>query len=178
MVTLLDHYLHEKSPMSTEDAARFYRNAERLPKGKVCVDKMPRNMLGIPVIQAVFPKAKIIYSERDRFQTLFSIFASDFAGYTSYKYTWETLNIYWHQNQSLVEHFQPFTVRYEKLIADFDTELKRLLDFLELPFSDHCRNFYLDTKSVITCSREQVSQPLNTDGLNRWDPYKPFLLPE
>jgi hypothetical protein len=54
----------------------------------------------------------------------------------------------------------------------------RLLDFIGLPFSNSCHNFYHDTRSVTTCSKEQVSQPLNTDGLNKWDPYKPFLLPE
>jgi hypothetical protein len=69
------------------------------------------------------------------------------------------------------------TVHYEKVIADFETEVRNLLAFCELPFEQSCLEFHKNKRAVRTASSEQVRQPINESGLDAWRPYEKQLKP-
>jgi len=55
--------------------------------------------------------------------------------------------------------------------------VKRMLDYLELPFEEECISFHKTNRSVRTASSEQVRRPVNKDGMGRWKPYVKNLKP-
>ena len=62
-------------------------------------------------------------------------------------------------------------VNNEDIIDDLEGQVKRMLDFLELPFEESCIKFYETDRSVRTASSEQVRKPINKSGMDRWKPY-------
>ena len=68
-------------------------------------------------------------------------------------------------------------VIHEDLVADPDTEVRRLLDFLGLPFDPACLAFHENKRAVRTASSEQVRRPISRDGLDQWRKFEPWLGP-
>src|SRR5207244_2791752 len=68
-------------------------------------------------------------------------------------------------------------VIYEELVADPDTQVRRLFDHLELPFEEDVLRFYENKRIVRTMSSEQVRMPLYKSGVAQWAPYEPWLGP-
>ena len=68
-------------------------------------------------------------------------------------------------------------VNNEDVIEDLDGQVKRMLDYLELPFEEECISFHETDRSVRTASSEQVRQPINKKGMGRWKPYAKNLKP-
>jgi hypothetical protein len=68
-------------------------------------------------------------------------------------------------------------VIYEQMVADPEDEVRRLLDFLGLPFEPACLKFYENERAVRTASSEQVRRPINREGLDQWRVFEPFLAP-
>jgi hypothetical protein len=68
-------------------------------------------------------------------------------------------------------------LQHEALLDDFEGELRRLLDYLELPFEEACLRYYESDRAVRTPSSEQVRQPLFRDAQERWQNYAPWLGP-
>ena len=58
-----------------------------------------------------------------------------------------------------------------------EDEIRRLLEFCELPFEGACLKFYETDRPVRTVSSEQVRRPLYRDALERWRNYEPWLGP-
>ena len=68
-------------------------------------------------------------------------------------------------------------VNNEDVIDDLEGQVRRILSFLELPFEDACVSFHKTERSVRTASSEQVRQPINKEGVDRWKPYAKHLKP-
>jgi hypothetical protein len=68
-------------------------------------------------------------------------------------------------------------VIYERLVADTEGEVRRLLDALGLPFDPACLRFFENRRAVSTPSSEQVRQPIYADGLDSWRRFEPWLDP-
>jgi hypothetical protein len=69
------------------------------------------------------------------------------------------------------------TVHLQDWVEDFAGTLRRVLDFLDLPYDAACERFYEQDSRVRTASRTQVRQPVNARGLGRWRPYERHLQP-
>ena len=68
-------------------------------------------------------------------------------------------------------------VNNEDIIEDLEGQVKRILEFLELPYEEECISFYETDRSVRTASSEQVRRPINKEGMGRWKPYSKHLKP-
>ena len=68
-------------------------------------------------------------------------------------------------------------VNNEDIIEDLEGQVRRMLEFLELPFEEECISFYETDRSVRTASSEQVRRPINKEGMERWKPYSRNLQP-
>lgn len=79
------------------------------------------------------------------------------------------------------------TVVYENLVADPEGTLRPLLDFLGLEWNDRLLDHRRTAKSrgtIVTPSYDQVTEPVNTRAVGRWqryadqlEPALPILLP-
>jgi hypothetical protein len=80
----------------------------------------------------------------------------------------------------LVDEVQPGSVHRlinERLIEDPEGEVRRLLDYLELPFDATCLEFHKTDRAIRTPSAEQVRKPINREGVDYWRHYEAWLDP-
>ena len=68
-------------------------------------------------------------------------------------------------------------VQYEDVVADVEREVRRMLNYLDLPFEDACVSFHKTERAVRTASSEQVRETINTRGLDAWKPFGAWLDP-
>ncbi len=77
----------------------------------------------------------------------------------------------WQTN--LGESFYDFN--YEKLVSDFDGEVKNLLKYCNIEFEDKISRFYENETIVKTASKSQVREKIYTRSVNRWKNYGSHL---
>ena len=68
-------------------------------------------------------------------------------------------------------------VQYEDVVNNFEGQVKRILEYCELPFEEACLSFYKTERAVRTPSSEQVRQPIYKGGLEQWRKFEEFLGP-
>ena len=69
------------------------------------------------------------------------------------------------------------TLIYEDLVDDTESEVRRLLADLDLPFDPACLRFFENDRAVRTVSSEQVRQPIYRSSLDHWRTFEPWLAP-
>jgi len=179
-----------------EAIAKYLRNAYRqkleaylpCPKGKLVVDKLPLNIIDLGLIHRVFPESKIIFALRHPLDVCLSCFFQNFQlneamihfldlddtarFYDRVMHLW---NAY---TQRLPINFH--VIRYENLVRDFDTETKRVFDYLSLPWDPSIRNYHHHAKTrkkIATPSYHQVVEPLYDRSVDRWKNYLKHIQP-
>ena len=146
-------------------------------------DKMPNNFRHIGLIHLIMPNAKIIDARRYPLDCCFSMFKQLFAQGQEFSYGLAEAGSYYKSYVKLMDHWDQvlpnkvLRVNNEDVIEDLEGQVKRMLDFLELPFEEECISFYETDRSVRTASSEQVRQPINKKGMGRWKPYAKNLKP-
>jgi hypothetical protein len=144
---------------------------------------MPNNFAHIGLIQLALPNAKIIDARRHPLACCFSNFKQHYARGQNFSYGLDDIGRYYRDYVDLMAHFDDVLpgrihrVFYERMVADTEGEVRRLLDYLGLPFEAGCLRFYENDRPVRTASSEQVRRPIYTDGVDQWRHYEPWLDP-
>ncbi len=147
------------------------------------IDKMPNNWQYVGLIQLLLPQALIIDARRHPLGCAFSCFKQHFARGQGFTYDLEDLGRYYRDYVALMAHFDEVLpgrvqrVIYERLVADTEVEVRRLLAGCGLPFEEACLKFYDNERAVRTASSEQVRQPIFQEALEHWRNYEPWLRP-
>lgn len=147
------------------------------------IDKMPNNFRHIGLIKLILPNAKIIDARRHPMACCFSGFKQHFAEGQEFTYGLENVGTYYKDYVALMDHWDAvlpgaiLRVQYEDVVADTETQVRRILDYLGLPFEQACLEFHKTKRSVRTASSEQVRQPIFKSGLEQWRNYEPWLGP-
>lgn len=154
-----------------------------LGPGQRLVDKNPLNIFRLPMIHRLFPHARTILAIRHPCDTLISCFAQHFRApdlamlcrdlptlASTYKIAFD----FWYQQLPLVPA-KAFELSYEKLVADFPGEIRRLADFLDLPWDEVMlapARHAIAKGFVATPSYTQVVRPVNAQSIGRWTGYR------
>lgn len=157
------------------------------PAGALVIDKLPLNIVVLPMIRAVFPDAKIIFALRDPRDSLLSCYQHRFGmnvGMAQFLEL-ERAGAYYDLVMQLMQLCREklglpvHQVRYEDVVADLECESRALAAFLDLPFEPAMLN-YRETalaRDINTPSLRQVVQPLYTRSIGRWRRYETELAP-
>ena len=68
-------------------------------------------------------------------------------------------------------------IKYEENVHDLESQARKLIDYLELPWNDKCLEFYNVDRAVKTASLAQVRKPIYKSSTNRWKKYEKYLTP-
>jgi tetratricopeptide (TPR) repeat protein len=150
--------------------------------GKVFVDKHPLNTLKLPLIARLFPQARILFAVRDPRDVILSCFrrrfqmnpsmyefltlpgaAAFYAATMQFAHTVKrNLNLEWHE------------VRYERLIADFEQQMRGICGYLGLEWQPGMGEFAqrVQSREHATPSTAQLSQGLVTSATAQWRHYE------
>jgi tetratricopeptide (TPR) repeat protein len=171
--------------------ANYWRRVaskNQLKPGTRLVDKNPLNILRLPVIRRLFPHSPILLVVRHPCDVILSCYmqhfrAPEFAllcntplsiarGYQ------RTIDFWFGQSKILKP--RTLEVRYEILVANFEHEVRRIMQFLELPWDDcvleparHARQ----RGFISTPSYSQVVRPISTKSVDRWRHYEEIFGP-
>ncbi|MBT6779969.1 MAG: tetratricopeptide repeat protein [Porticoccaceae bacterium] len=147
------------------------------------IDKMPNNFRHVGLIKLMLPNAKIIDARRHPMGSCFSGFKQLFAEGQEFTYGLEEVGTYYRDYVDLMDHWdkvlpgQVLRVQYEEVVADLDTQVRRILDYCGLEFEESCINFHETDRSVRTPSSEQVRQPIYQSGVEQWKNFESNLDP-
>jgi tetratricopeptide (TPR) repeat protein len=144
------------------------------------VDKKPANLNHVGLIGLILPGAKIVDVRRHPVACCLSGFKNHF---TTARPNLAEFGRFYREYVELLAHFDAVLpgrvhrVIYENLVADPEAEVRKLLDYLGLPFDEACLRFYENRRSVLTPSSEQVRRPITADAVDHWRNYEPWLGP-
>ncbi|HEY7299492.1 MAG TPA: tetratricopeptide repeat protein [Xanthobacteraceae bacterium] len=174
--------------MSGEELARLgarYVAAVRAmaPAAERVVDKMPWNFHLCGLIHLALPNARIIHSRRNAVDTCLSCFSILFDGDSNlYTYDLGELGRFYRAYESLMEHWRAalppsvmIEVQYEEVVADLETQARRIIAHCGLEWDDACLAFHKTRRPVRTSSVAQVRQPIYKSSIGRWRPYRDQL---
>ena len=145
------------------------------------IDKMPNNFRHIGLIHLILPNARIIDARREPMACCFSGFKQLFGEGQDFTYGLADVGRYYRDYVELMDHWDAvlpgrvLRVQYEDVVADLETQVRRLLDHCGLPFEQACLDFHATERAVRTASSEQVRQPIFRGGLDQWEHYEPYL---
>ena len=163
-----------------EDYLSFARMHRRSGAARF-IDKNPNNFASIGFLSLILPNARIIDARRHPLDACLSCYRQLFAKGQTFTYDLTEIGEYYLQYQRMMDHWaevlpgQVLTVQYEEVVADFETQVRRLLEFCGLPWEDACLRFYESDRPVRTPSSEQVRQPIYDRSVGHWRNYAAHL---
>lgn len=161
-------YIHHTGPHRQDDLPCF-------------TDKMPANFPHAGFIHLILPNAKIIDARRDPVDTCVANYRQLFAQGKNQSYDLQELGEYYLQYRRIMDHWDEvlpgriLRVHYENVVNDLEPQVRRILDYCELPWEDACLSFFASDRDVNTASSEQVRQPIYKDAIGFWKNYESRL---
>lgn len=150
--------------------------------GRYFIDKYPMNFMDLGLIARAMPNARFVHTIRNPMDTCFSNYKQLFTlGFYHYSYSMEECAEYYLLYKDIMEFWRDLlpgrilNVHYEDLVENTDTQVRRLLQFVDLDWHDDCLNFYKNESPVDTASLSQVRQPIYKSAMRHWKNYGPLL---
>jgi tetratricopeptide (TPR) repeat protein len=151
---------------------------------KRVTDKALSNFQFLGFIHLTLPDARIIHVSRDPLDTCLSCFSKLFATEQNYTYDLGELGRYYRKYAELMGHWRSvlpegrvLEVRYEDVIADLETEARRIVDYCGLPWHPSCLAPHKTNRPIRTASVSQVRRPVYRTSEGRWRVYRDHLGP-
>jgi tetratricopeptide (TPR) repeat protein len=169
--------------LGTLAAEHLQRLRGLAPGSPLVTDKMPHNFQHLGLISTLFPGARIVYCKRNARDNCLSIFQQRFVDRHAYAHDLRELGSHYRAHEHIIRRWQEripnltLTVHYEEMVGDLEGQVRRLLEFLDLPYEPACLDFHENPRKVRTASRAQVTQPLYSSSVARWKPYAEYLTP-
>jgi len=161
------------------ERTRMHRVTDR----PLFVDKAPTNWMHIGLIHLILPNAKIIDARRHPLACGFSNFKQSYDRGHAYSYGLETIGQFYSEYVRMMAHWDAalpgrvHRVVHERLVDDTEGEIRKMLDYLGLPFETPCLRFFETDRAVRTPSAEQVRKPINRDHMEQWRKFESWLGP-
>ena len=169
---LRDHYLDRVAQLGiVEPGAAWF------------TDKMPLNETHIGLIALMFPQAPMIHVLRHPFDIVLSTFSNHLTHGFYCSYALETAARHLALVMGLVEHYRAemtlryLPIRYEDIVDDQETSIRRMLDFVGEEFDENCLQFHENRRYARTASYAQVTEPLYDNARFRYRHYRKHLEP-
>ena len=185
----LDRLAH----LDAEGLAPFRRAYHQLvlgladAEGKAFVDKLPMNVVGLPLVAKLFPEARVLLVRRDPRDVVLSCFRRQFApdGASREFFDLGRTAAFYDQVMRLTELYRSrlelelTVLRYEDLIADFAARSREICTVAGLEWTDLLSDFAAasQAREVATPSAAQVRRGLYGQGVGHWRRYREALEP-
>lgn len=169
----------------------YFAEVDRLvpdAAARTVIDKLPLNLLALPLIHRLFPDARIVFAQRHPCDVVLSCFMQSFAindAMANFLDLGDCARLYdlvlafWDRCREALP-LDVHIVRYEALVEDLEGEARSALDFLGLPWDpavlDHRRTARA-RGTISTPSYAQVIRPIYREASGRWERYREPMAP-
>ena len=155
-------------------------------KKQTIVDKLPLNILQLPLINQVFPNTKYIIAIRHPLDCVLSCWIQNFKLNPPMANMIELGRIvdFYDVAMSILKlseerySLETHRIRYEDLVVNFEENVTNLLNFLDLEWEEELRSYQktaLARDRIRTPSSSQVVKPLYQTASYRWKHYEEYL---
>ena len=185
---ILDRAGQDELAQLRQDYWRTLQGALGEPVGdRILLDKNPAVTGLLPVVGRVFPNMKILFALRDPRDVVVSCFMQSLSlnlKSVHYLTLEDTVKEYartmrmWLKYRAMIKN--PWIeVRYEETVADMESQARKVLEFLELPWDETVLDYHrrAQRKYVRSPTYEAVTRPVYTSSIGRWRNYQKFLEP-
>ena len=155
-------------------------------ESRIIIDKLPLHTVSLPLINLLFPNAKVIFAHRHPYDTVLSCFQQSFkpnramANLVSLKSSSimydRVMNAWDIYKNNLPLNFM--TSKYEYLVEEFHYHTLKIIEFLDLEWDENIKNYRktaINRGKINTPSSSQVVQPLYKSSINKWKNYKKYF---
>ncbi len=149
----------------------------------VITDKLPENAVRLGLAWKLFPRARVIRLRRHPLDVGVSNFFQRYMVGQGFSYRMELIG---RRAVQLSESLALWTrstdlptldVSYEALVADPETQSRRIIEFVGLEWDPLCLEPQRTQRAVLTASQWQVRQPIYRGSVGRWKRYETWLSP-
>ncbi len=154
------------------------------PEAERVTDKMWQNFEYLGLVSLMFPAARVIDCRRDPMDTAISCYFQHFFGTgAAFSYDLEHLGLYYRQYERMMAHWQQvldipiLQLQYEALVSEPESQARRLIEFLDLPWDEACLRSHETDRVVRTASYAQVRRPIYNSSVGRHRHYDQWLTP-
>ncbi|MFN2098643.1 sulfotransferase [Altererythrobacter sp. MF3-039] len=169
----------------------YFAELERtapMPHDQILVDKYPLMTVRAAYLHRAFPGAKYIFTLRHPCDVVLSCWMQNFRitrAMSSFLTLENAAKLYdatmaqWQQCRTVMP-LDIHTIRYEDMVEDLESELRPLMKFLDLKWSDDLLDHQKTAKDrgyIRTPSYSQVTEKVYTRASGRWENYRKHLEP-
>ena len=181
------HYSEVIGQLTQDDLTEFGENylqaagSHQSEGAPFLTDKMPANYPHVGFIRQILPHARIIDARRDPIACCVANYRQLFAQGKNQSYDLTELGEYYVEYVKMMDHWDAvlpdvvLKVQYEDLVGDFENQVRRILDYCDLPFEEACLEFHKSARPVNTASAEQVREPIYQSAVEFWRHYEAHL---
>jgi len=159
---------------------KYLHHISSITQSEIFIDKLPLNLFWIGFIKLAFPKAKFIYTYRNKFDNCFSILKTFFGDAAlPFSYSVTDINAFYRLHldfiQSWLELFNKdiFQLNFDSLVENPTTEVNKLLQFLNLEYDESILNLKNNGAFIQTASFIQARNKITK--LSHYDKYHKFF---
>lgn len=171
--------------------ARYFQLVDAIgpvAEGATLVDKLPLNLARAPLIHRLFPDARFVFALRHPCDAVLSCVMQNFAinaamasflDIANAGATYDAVMECWQASRAALP-LAVHELRYEALVADAGTEMRRLLGTLGMAWEDEVLAHQDTAKArglIRTPSYAAVTEPINARAQGRWLRYREQMAP-
>ncbi len=175
-----------------EIASSFYieelKKYVEVGKKQIVIDKLPLNILELPLINQIFPEARFILALRHPLDCVLSCWIQNFELNPAMANMVDLKRIvdFYDTAMSILKlseerySLDVHRIRYEDLVLDFEGNVSQILSFLGLKWEEELRSYQktgLARGRINTPSYSQVIKPIYKTASYRWKNYEKYLKP-
>jgi tetratricopeptide (TPR) repeat protein len=144
------------------------------------VDKQFTNWKYLGLLCQILPEAVFVHTVRDPLDTCLSTYQQAFY-VLGYSHSLEHLAQFYLDQERVMAHWKRLfpqrihTLEYERLVAQPEAEIRRLLAFCQVPWTDQALRFHETRRGVRTASVVQVRRPIYGESVQKWRAYEKHL---
>jgi len=154
---------------------------------RLLVDKNPALSVLLPAVARLFPEARFLVALRDPRDVCLSCFmqplslnpvSSAYLTLESTATQYASVMAFWRALEPRLQN-PCLTIRYEEVVADLPQAGRRVLEFLGLPWDETITSFHhhARTRPLRSPSYADVTRPIFSRAVGRWQHYEKFLAP-
>jgi len=171
-----------------QDFRKFYfdyrkKYINKKDNAKIYIDKMPLNIIHVGEIVRIFPNAKFIVTLRHPYDCVLSCYMQNFklnnanANFLDLKDAASFYNSVMNLWEQYISVFKVnyHIIKYEDIVLDFEKSVQKVLNFLELPWSNNVFEFYKTAQNrnkISSASYDQVIKPIYSKSVDKWKKYE------
>ena len=181
--TILLNALKESEESNYSNIDQIYlKLSQNFSSKKITTNKMLGNFMHVPHIISKLEHSRVIYTFRNPLDNILSIYRAKFTG-NGHKYSSSLTDIatYYIHHYKIMSFYREkyknhiYFLNYDKLVNNPETQIKELLNWLEIPWSNSYLNHHESKQGFFTASNVQVRSPINNKSVGGWQNYSRLM---